>query len=85
MIDDKEKGNAEDNEDIIVELPEEKPEDKAEEAESEELKDTAAPEEEKEETEEESIEVEASELMKLKNPRKNLRKQKYSASALKNE
>ena len=61
MIDDKEKGNAEDNEDIIVELPEEKPEDKAEEAESEELKDTAAPEEEKEETEEESIEVEASE------------------------
>ena len=61
MIDDKEKGNAEDNEDIIVELPEEKPEDKAEEAESEELKDAAAPEEEKEETEEESIEVEASE------------------------
>ena len=61
MIDDKEKGNVEDNEDIIVELPEEKPEDKAEEAESEELKDTAAPEEEKEETEEESIEVEASE------------------------
>ena len=61
MIDDKEKGNAEDNEDIIVELPEEKPEDKAEEAESEELKDTEAPEEEKEETEEESIEVEASE------------------------
>ena len=61
MIDDKEKGNAEDNEDIIVELPEEKPEDKAEEAESAELKDTAAPEEEKEETEEESIEVEASE------------------------
>ena len=61
MIDDKEKGNVEDNEDIIVELPEEKPEDKAEEAESEELKDTAAPEEETEETEEESIEVEASE------------------------
>ena len=61
MIDEKEKGNAEDNEDIIVELPEEKPEDKAEEAESEELKDTAAPEEETEETEEESIEVEASE------------------------
>ena len=59
MIDEKEKGNGEDNEDIIVELPEEKPEDKAEEAESDELKDTAAPEEEKEETEEESIEVEA--------------------------
>ena len=59
MIDEKEKGNGEDNEDIIVELPEEKPEDKAEEAESEELKDTAAPEEETEETEEESIEVEA--------------------------
>ena len=59
MIDEKEKGNGEDNEDIIVELPEEKPEDTAEEAESEELKDTAAPEEEKEETEEESIEVEA--------------------------
>ena len=30
MIDEKEKGNGEDNEDIIVELPEEKPEDKAE-------------------------------------------------------
>ena len=61
MIDEKEKGNAEDNEEIIVELPDEKPEDKAEEAKSEELKDTEAPEEEKEETEEESIEVEASE------------------------